>query len=128
VAFLQGLRWIDQNRNPSEKPRRRAAIKAASGTSATLTIRESKNNNTNIKRKEAHNEPNLQTLKRMLQSGAHRNHQGLRQHNQPLRNSNEKSRGQDMELIDKALEWGDRHWKLIAIAGIIALLIIGPIN
>lgn len=33
-----------------------------------------------------------------------------------------------MELIDKALEWGDRHWKLIAIVGIIALLIIGPIN
>jgi len=33
-----------------------------------------------------------------------------------------------MELIDKALEWGDRHWELIAIAGIIALLIIGPIN
>jgi hypothetical protein len=64
----------------------------------------------------------------MLQSGANRNHQGLRQHNQPLRDSNEKSRGQDMELIDKAIEWGDRHWKLIAIAGIIALLIIGPIN
>lgn len=33
-----------------------------------------------------------------------------------------------METIDKITDWGTRHWKLVAIACIIALLIIGPIN
>jgi hypothetical protein len=33
-----------------------------------------------------------------------------------------------MELIDKILDWSDRHWKLVTIAGIIALIIIGPID
>lgn len=29
-----------------------------------------------------------------------------------------------MELIDKILDWGDRHWKLIAIIGFIAVCIL----
>lgn len=33
-----------------------------------------------------------------------------------------------METIDKIIDLGTRHWKLVAIACFIALLIIGPIN
>lgn len=33
-----------------------------------------------------------------------------------------------METIDKIIDWGARHWKLVTIACFIALLIIGPIN
>lgn len=29
-----------------------------------------------------------------------------------------------MELIDKALDWGDKHWKLVAIIGFIAVCIL----
>ena len=33
-----------------------------------------------------------------------------------------------MGTIDNIIDWGTRHWKLIAIACVIALLIVGPIN
>ena len=33
-----------------------------------------------------------------------------------------------MGTIDKIIDWGTRHWKLVAITCIIALLIIRPIN
>jgi hypothetical protein len=29
-----------------------------------------------------------------------------------------------MELIDKILDWGDEHWKLVAVIGFIAVCIL----